>query len=196
LALKRAVFRGSVHTDAGKRLRWTAEKRLGGEARGKYFSRNQLLNEGVEVFEERSERRTDILHEYFVPPDRVPDFLRRLRTIIPAHDGNLLNVTIRDVRRDEDTFLRYADRDVFAFVMLYSQSRTPEAEKAMEAMTRELIDAVTDLGGRYYLPYRLHATKAQFDRAYPEGAEFFRRKRQHDPEGLFQNEFYRKYGQQ
>jgi FAD/FMN-containing dehydrogenase len=194
LALKRAVFRGSVYGDTGKWLRWEAEKRLGGEARGKHFSRNQLLNEGVEVFQERSEQRTDILHEYFVPPEQVPAFLRRLRAILPAHHANLLNVTVRDVRRDEDAFLRYAERDVFGFVMLFSQLRTAQAEKEMEALTRELTDAVIGVGGRYYLPYRLHATPEQFDQAYPQGREFFRRKRQHDPEELFQNDFYRKYG--
>jgi len=61
-------------------------------------------------------------------------------------------------------------------------------------MTRELVDAVLLAGGRYYLPYRLHATPAQFLRAYPQADQFFNLKRQYDPQELFQNQFYRKYG--
>jgi hypothetical protein len=44
------------------------------------------------------------------------------------------------------------------------------------------------------LPYRLHATPEQFRRAYPQAEEFFALKRKYDPEELFQNQFYRKYG--
>jgi FAD/FMN-containing dehydrogenase len=63
-------------------------------------------------------------------------------------------------------------------------------------MTRELVDAAIQAGGRYYLPYRLHATPAQFLRAYPQAEQFFKLKRQYDPQELFQNQFYRKYGKQ
>ena len=45
------------------------------------------------------------------------------------------------------------------------------------------------------MPYRLHATPAEFARAYPQGAEFFAQKRKYDPDGVFQNKFYLKYGQ-
>jgi FAD/FMN-containing dehydrogenase len=124
----------------------------------------------------------------------VGDFLARARKIIPQHGGDLLNVTVRNVHEDSDTFLRYADRDLFALVMLFNQPRTPNADSRMEAMTRELIDAALEVEGRYYLPYRLHATNDQFSRAYPQAVEFFARKRHCDPEGIFQNQFYLKYG--
>jgi FAD/FMN-containing dehydrogenase len=194
VSLKRLVFRGSLYSDEGKRIRWSSEKALGAEVRGKHFSRNQLLNEGVEVFEERSNRRVDILHEYFVPADQFASFVERLRTIIPKHHGNLLNVTVRNVLCDKDTFLRYADQDVFSFVLLFNQARTEQADRAMEAMTKEIIAAVLALHGHYYLPYRLHASKEQFFKAYPQAREFFQMKRRYDPDELFQNEFYRKYG--
>jgi hypothetical protein len=63
-----------------------------------------------------------------------------------------------------------------------------------EALTRELIDAALALEGTYYLPYRMHATTAQFRKAYPESARFFERKRHHDPDGVFQNRFLERYG--
>jgi FAD/FMN-containing dehydrogenase len=192
--LRREVFRAQIGSQAGKELRWKAERTLGEKVVARYFSRNQLLNEPAEVYQEQNDDRTDILHEYFVPPDQLAGFLRRLRTIIPRHDVELMNVTIRNVMADEDTVLRYADRDLFALVMLFNQPRTAAADQRLEALSRELIDAALASGGRYYLPYRLHASPEQFRAAYPQAGEFFQLKRQYDPDGLFQNGLYKKYG--
>jgi len=64
----------------------------------------------------------------------------------------------------------------------------------MQALSRELIDASLSSGGRYYLPYRLHASRDQFQRAYPRYGDFFALKRAIDPDEVFQNQFYRAYG--
>jgi FAD/FMN-containing dehydrogenase len=192
--LRRAIFRGSAESDYGKELRWSAETRLQPLLANKIFSRNQLLNEGTEVFQNRSADSTDILHEYFVPRDRAAGFVRQMREILTQYQANLLNVTVREVNEDPDTFLRYADQPMLAFVMLFVQKKTPAGEQAMAELTRELIDAALLHGGRYYLPYRLHAMPEQFHRAYPQAAEFFELKRKYDPDELFQNEFYVKYG--
>ncbi|MFP6762359.1 MAG: D-arabinono-1,4-lactone oxidase [Planctomycetaceae bacterium] len=194
VSLRRNVFRGSVDSDYGKQLRWLAETKFQPKLRDSVFSRNQLLNEGVEVFENRQAESTDILHEYFVPEDQIERFIERLRMIIPECDGNLLNVTVRSIERDEDTFLRYADRPLLSLVMLFNQKRTPAGEAAMQILTRQMIDAALAVGGRYYLPYRLHATQEQFRTAYPMAADFFALKRKYDPDELFQNQFYLTYG--
>ncbi|MBA2364280.1 MAG: hypothetical protein H0V86_12205 [Chloroflexia bacterium] len=65
---------------------------------------------------------------------------------------------------------------------------------AAVSTTRPHKAAALQEGGTYYLPYRLHASPEQFARAYPQGREFFARKRAYDPDELFQNEFYRTYG--
>ncbi|MEX2120101.1 MAG: FAD-binding oxidoreductase [Pirellulales bacterium] len=192
--LRRAVFRGSASSEYGKELRWSTETKVQPLLAGTAFSRNQLLNEGVEVFENRSADSTDILHEYFVPRRRVAEFVEALRRIIPRHDTALLNVTVRYVDEDTDTFLRYADQPMIAFVMLFVQEKTTGGEARMQALTRELINAAADHEGRYYLPYRLHATTEQFRRAYPQSREFFNMKRKYDPDELFQNQFYIHYG--
>ncbi len=192
--LRREVYRAQIDSAAGKEVRWKVEKVFGEQITRGFVSRNQLLNEAADVYQERNVDRTDILHEYFVPPERFVDFRDRAGAIIARHDGDLLNVTVRDVRQDNDTVLRYADRDVFGLVMLFSQLRTPQADSRMETMTQELIDAALNCGGRYYLPYRLHATREQFMAAYPQAPRFFQRKRHYDPDELFQNQFYIKYG--
>ncbi len=180
--VRRLVFRGSIGNAYGKALRWKLEKRFGQIPLASGVTRNHLLNEGVEVFQNRSTASTDILQEYFVPPAQLEPFLERVRAIIPAHGADLLNVTIRFVAPDQESFLRYADQDLFALVMLFNQPRTQQADQRMAGMTCELIDAALALGGRYYLPYRLHATIEQFYRAYPQAQQFFKLKRQYDPE--------------
>jgi FAD/FMN-containing dehydrogenase len=193
-SVRREVYRAQIDSQAGKEVRWNTEKTFSKQMTRKHFSRNQLLNEPAEVYREQNADRTDILHEYFIPPPSVPAFLDSARAIIPKHRGDLLNVTIRNVLEDRDVFLRYADQEMFAFVMLFNQLRTPAADSQMEEMTRELIDVALACGGRYYLPYRLHATRAQLAQAYPQAASFFERKRRWDPDEVFQNQFYLKYG--
>lgn len=192
--LRRVVFRASVGSDYGKALRWTLETRLGNLAAGGDSTRNSLLAEPVDVYANADPEGTDVLHESFVPHARLAEFLERARPLLEASSCDLLNVTVRDVREDRDAFLRYADRDVFALVMLFHQRFGEEHERAMGALTRELIDLALALEGRYYLPYRLHATREQFLAAYPRSREFFEAKRRYDPAGRFTNRFYTTYG--
>jgi FAD/FMN-containing dehydrogenase len=192
--LQREILRGAAEDEYGKKLRWQAELKWQPKIGGAVFSRNQLLNEGVEIFQNRSSETTDILHEYFVPRGVFDRFVARARSIVPKYSGNLLNVTVRSIETDNDTQLRYAPEPVFSLVMLFQQERTAAADAKMAAMTQELTDAALELGGRYYLPYRLHATREQFQRAYPQADAFFALKRKYDPNEIFQNQFYLKYG--
>lgn len=194
LKLRRAILRGSAESEYGKELRWEAETKIQPFLAGKIFSRNQLLNESPDWYLNRSTESTDILHEYFIPRPGAREFLAELRQIIPKHGGDLLNVTVRDVNTDNDAFLRYADQPMIAFVMFFNQRRSTAADARMQTMTQEMIDTALKHGGRYYLPYRLHATADQFHRAYPQSREFFDLKRRYDPHELFQNQFYVKYG--
>ena len=194
VSLRRSIFRGSTESEYGKRLRWDAETRLQPTIAATHYTRNQVLDEGVEVFQNRSADTTDILQEYFLPPDQLEPFILELQTIIPASKSNLMNVTIRSVDEDTDSFLRYADKPMLSVVMLFSQERTESADAAMKQLSQQLIEIALSLNGRYYLPYRLHASSEQFYRAYPQAGEFFDLKRKYDPEELFVNQFYLKYG--
>jgi FAD/FMN-containing dehydrogenase len=191
--LNRIVFRGSAGSDYGKQLRWDAEKRLDPFLSGDNFERNALLYEPVALFQNHSKTSTDILMECFVPPSEFEPFLVEMRKIISKTHADLLNVTVRHVNRDTDSFLRYADKDMYSLVMLFDQSCDSQGESKMAEAAREIIAAVLKHDGRYYLPYRLHATPEQFAAAYPQAKDFFELKRKYDPDELFQNEFYRKY---
>lgn len=104
-----------------------------------------------------------------------------------------MNVTLRDIEPDLDTFLPYADQRMIAAVFLIDTERTSEGDARVQALARELIDAALARGGRYYLPYRLYATREQFERAYPKARAFFEAKHRYDPDALFQNRFSLQY---
>lgn len=123
----------------------------------------------------------------------LEDFLKEVRSIVPAYKGELLNVTIRDVRPDSETSLSYAKTEMFGLVMLFNYSVDRSVDEQMGKMTRDLIDAVHTLKGTYYLPYRLHASRDQFKRIYPSAEDFFLQKRRFDPSEIFQNKFYLAY---
>jgi FAD/FMN-containing dehydrogenase len=191
--IKRVIFRGSIGSEYGKNLRWNLEKVLGEQMGSEETTRNAILNDDLQVFENYSNDSTELLHEYFVPVARLKEFTDKVKVLVPQYKADLLNITIRDLRPDNDTFMRYANQDMFALVMLFHMNRTPEADKQMEVFTQAMIQAALDTGGRYYLPYRLHATQAQFEQAYPRAKKFFALKHKYDPDQIFQNEFYQKY---
>jgi FAD/FMN-containing dehydrogenase len=193
-ALTRAFVRGEEGSDYGKSLRWRVEQSVLPLIFPVFIDRNELLGQPATVFENRSAGSTDILHEYFIPPDRFEFFVTALRAAVVQHRADLLNVTVRDVEADPDTFLRYADRPMLALVLYFTQPRTPDGEVAMEALTRTLVTAALRAGGRHYLPYRLHATTEQLDAAYPQARRFFDLKRTYDPHEVFRNAFYERYG--
>jgi FAD/FMN-containing dehydrogenase len=192
--LKRAIFRGGVGSDYGKQLRWDAERRIDPWLAGDLFQRNALLSDSATWFENRATNRTDILLECFVSPGQLESLLADLRRIIPRHRGDLLNVTVRHVAEDRDSFLRYATKEVMALVMLFNQSNDTAGELDMKTLTQEIIRCAIEHNGTYYLPYRTHATAEQFHQAYPQAKEFFALKRKYDPGELFENGFYRTYG--
>ncbi len=192
--LARWIFRGSIGSEYGKRLRWDLEVSPAAKlVQGARLRRSRLQSEPVAALRDHHDELTDILHEYFVPRAKLAQFLDGTRRVLSGHRHDLLNVTIRDVSCDEDTVLAYAREDVFGLVMLFVQERSASAEADMQAMTRDLIEVALDCGGTFYLPYRLHATPQQISRAYPGLADIPAAKRRYDPEGIFQNQLSLKY---
>lgn len=194
--VKRGVFRSTVGSGRGKNFRWDMEKRYG-ETGGQVLKRSVILSEPAALYGNRNPKATEILHEYFVPKTRLADFLDRMKAIhqkMPCPD--LLNITVRNVKTDHTARLRYAREEVFGLVMLFHQRRdSPQQEQEMVQYTQAMVDAVLACGGTYYLPYRLHARQDQFERAYPMAKQVFALKRRYDPQGIFQNLFYQRYGQ-
>jgi len=191
--IKRAVVRGEVGSDYGKNLRWFLEKHFG-ESGNLVRTRNQVMNEPSEWFLNRDPADTEILHEYFIPGDQLAGFLEQARGVFQKYHPDLLNITVRNVMADDVSYLAYAHEEVFGLVMLFHLPISTAADDRLKELNQALLDVALAHRGTYYLPYRLHATRAQLLRAYPKAEQFFALKRQYDPGEIFQNQFYRTYG--
>lgn len=191
--IARHVYRAQLGNERMKSVRWWFETDLGTTLGGGDTTRNTVINEPVITLDDRDDTRTDILHEYFVPPDRFGDFLSLCRTVIPGSFQEFLNVTLRFVNTDAESWLAYAPSPRIAAVMSFSQEMTARAEADMVRMTRDLVDGIIDIGGSYYLPYRPHPTVLQLERAYPRAAAFAAAKRAIDPDMIFRNNLWDSY---
>ena len=187
------LYRWQLGNEPMKRLRWWTESSAAPLLAAGPATRNNLMNEPVVTLDDRDESRTDILHEYFVPFDAFSQFLQVCREVIPASYQEFLNVTLRFVDTDTESWLSYARVPRIAAVMSFSQEMTARAEADMARMTRALIDGILQIGGAYYLPYRPHATLDQLVIAYPRAPEFATRKREIDPDLLLRNNLWDSY---
>ncbi len=191
--VSREIYRAQVGSEAGKRARWFAESVATPKIYTGTPTRNALINEPVANLAGRDRRRTDILHEYFVPPERFADFVTACKETIPVTTQELLNVTLRYVGADETSVLSFAPGPRIAAVMSFAQELTPEAEAGMLQMTELLIERIAAIGGSFYLPYRLHARTDQVLKVYKNAPRFIERKLHYDPGQLFRNAMWDTY---
>jgi FAD/FMN-containing dehydrogenase len=187
-------------------LIWSASELPGGEHLRDRYMTDRLLNQKPVVMRNYEasldasslEPRTRffstyLLQEYFIPVVGFLAFARRMASILRQNDVNALNVSIRHSPADAVSLLKWAPAEVFSFVLYYKQRSNPRADAASAHWTRQLIDAALSCGGRYYLPYRLHASREQFRQAYPEAGAFAALKKQIDPDYRFRNRLWDQY---
>jgi FAD/FMN-containing dehydrogenase len=187
-------------------LKWWSEKNLEhrfetctvtraqamGDGEACLVTRNDPMHDSVAYLRNNLRDETDILHEYFIPRDRIVPFIHDLRAVFQAQDVNLVNASIRAVGR-EDNALSYAPAPAFSVVLYINQSVDADGNARMARLTSDLIDLTARHGGRFFLPYQLHYTPQQLVRAYPEIRAFFAAKDRWDPEGRFSNNWYARY---
>lgn len=136
---------------------------------------------------------TYVLQEYFIPESEFLVFAKSMAALLRRHSVEALNISIRHSPADRVSAMPWAQQEVFSFVLYYKQRTWPKARQQVAVWTVELIDLALRHGGRYYLPYQLHARPDQFARAYPESGQLRRTKQLVDPDGKFSNELWRKY---
>lgn len=156
--------------------------------------RNYEASYDVSELEPRSrERSTYVLQEYFIPADSFDVFVPRMRRVLRDYRVRAVNVSIRHAEADTGSLLSWAPTETYAFVLYYRQGTEPKARHAVGRWTRAIDEAAIASGGRWYLPYQPHATRAQFLRAYPRAEQYFALKRRVDPEGRFTNTLWDLY---
>jgi len=139
------------------------------------------------------QNNTDVLQEYFLPKEQILAFIQGLGDILQR-----LTVLTRklEIRSDnnENILLDYAKADWLVVVLYLNFDVTEQDMRKIREAHSELIDLAQSLGGSFYLPYQLSATRAQIDNSYPEFGRFLELKKQYDVDLLFTSKFYQKYG--
>lgn len=193
VALKKFVFGLSRWFDWGKEFRWYLQKEQSDLVDAPTISRNNLMNGDVAFLDFRSSSSTDILQEYFVPVEALPAFVDDLRAIVETNDLNLLSATIRYIPVNTEAMMSYSARESFGVVLYFNVGTSARKQDAVEAWTRDLVDAAIGKDGTFYLPYMTYATKEQLRAAYPNADAFFAKKLAYDPEQRFMSRFYETY---
>ena len=178
-----------------KQARWITEQKVSLWGENNNASRNQLMRPDMLFFlRDFNGVETDLLQEYFIPLNQFVQFTDILRSITEKHNINLLNVTLRYVPKNSQSFLSYAKEDSMAFVLYFNTKVSQEEMAKTKQYVQELIDAALTCKGSYYLTYYPFATQKQLHEAYPAIDSFWEKKRLYDPSQLFLNKFYQDYG--
>ncbi len=156
--------------------------------------RNWEASYDVTELEPKSRKEyTYALKEYFVPIDEFDNFYVSLRDILIKYNVNVVNISIRHAHKDQETILSWSRNEVFAFVVYYRQANDVKSQQIVKKWDQDIIDAVLESGGSYYLPYQNNATVDQFVKAYPKYKEYMLLKKKVDPHSRFFNKLLEKY---
>ncbi|WP_440119008.1 FAD-binding oxidoreductase [Paenibacillus sp. QZ-Y1] len=178
----------------GRAWFWPLQQRYFESQDGKRVSRNNAMASPSAFMEYHQPGANDLLQEYFIPVDAFPAFVEEMGEIVSREQLDLLNITVRYVKQDEEAVLSYATQDMFGLVCLFHASLSEEDQVRFKASLQQLIDTVIRYNGTYYLPYEAYATAEQFEQAYARKTAFFAAKEHFDPEHRFMNYFMEQYG--
>ncbi len=130
---KRLVFRSTVNSEYGKRLRWDLETGMNKVTKNAVYSRNETVNMTMfPLIENKDPHSTDLLQEYFIPERNFSQFIKEIKPVLKKSGLDLLNITIRAVKKDEDSYMNYAREDVFGFVFLIQSKKDRQAGRGHE----------------------------------------------------------------
>ena len=191
--LTRFIFNLGRKSYVGREIKWWAEKYIQPLLQTFPESRNQIMYRSYAYLKNNLQNNTDVLQEYFLPKEQILAFIQGLGDILQRLTVVTRNVEIRSVHK-ENILLEYAKADWLGVVLYLNFDVNEQDMRKIHEVHSELIDLAQSLGGSFYLPYQLSATRAQIEKSYPEFGKFLALKKQYDPDLLFTSKFYKKYG--
>jgi FAD/FMN-containing dehydrogenase len=136
---------------------------------------------------------TEMISEFYVPLERLPEFMRAAAAILRRTGGDVIYGTVRLIRRDSGSFLAWAKRDYACIVMNLHTPHTRAGLSRTAVSFEALTDAAIARGGSFYLTYHRFARRDQVLACYPQFPEFLRLKREGDPKCVFDSTWRRHY---
>ena len=165
-----------------------------------YWADSQLSAAYVDDYHADLDRATgakvpgsEMITEIYVDRPRLATFMNEARALLRERQANVIYGTVRMIERDDETFLAWA-RERYACIIfnLHIDHTSDAIERAAETF-RQLIDLGIIHNGSYYLTYHRWARRDQVERCYPQMRDFLALKRYHDPDEVFQSNWYRHY---
>ena len=134
---------------------------------------------------------SEMISELYVPRPELPGFMSAVRADARRFGFDIIYGTIRLIERDAESVLAWAREPWACVVFNLHVDHTPAGIATASDQFRRLIDRALERGGSYYLTYHRWATRDQAAAGHPRLHEFLVRKREYDPEGVFQSDWYR-----
>ena len=199
VARDRFLFGLSRKYQWGKTLRWHAERFIaGGASRKTIVSRNNAMRppvSSVKMLEHNSTKDADVIQEFFIPIPRFITFMDGMRRILQEDGANLLGVTLRYVKANNETALSYAPReDTVAVILYFNEECSMEGRTKGDELIKRLNRLTLDNEGTFYLTYLRDLDRDSLKLAYPGIDAFFEKKHAVDPEGRFTSRFFEMHG--
>lgn len=134
---------------------------------------------------------SEMITEIYVPRPILESFLGVVRGDMAQNDMNLVYGTIRLIEQDDETVLAWARKPWACVIFNLHVDHTEAGLKKAQDDFRRLIDRAIEYQGSYYLTYHRWATKDQVIACHPRMKEFLEAKKAHDPDEVFQSDWYR-----
>ncbi len=169
-----------------RKLAWKMEK--SGAQTPHIQTRNQIMRPSINPIFNNSRLDAEWLQEYFVPGEKLADFIEFLGTVLTENEVKLFNASVRFVKQDHVAELGYArDGDRFALVLFFNQHLADSAVKKTEGWIQKVNNWLAENEGTYYMPYQPFDTQNQLEKCYPNFQHVAEKKKELDPDNIFYN---------
>lgn len=165
-----------------------------------YWSDSQLFGNYLDNYHQELDRRmharvpaTEMITEIDVPRPGLVDFMTEAAQTLRREHANVIYGVVRLIERDDESFLPWAKDRYACVVFNLHVTHDREGIENSARSFRSLIDLAIKHNGNYYLTYHRYATREQVEACYPQFQQFLQLKKQYDPAGLFQSNWYRHY---
>ena len=134
---------------------------------------------------------SEMISELYVPREKLSRFLDLARADLRRLGASVIYGTVRLIERDTESFLRWAREPWACVIFNLCVEHSPSGLDKARAEFLLLIDRALQLGGSYYLTYHKFADRERLEAAYPQMVEFAKLKREWDPHGRFDSDWWR-----
>jgi FAD/FMN-containing dehydrogenase len=138
-------------------------------------------------------KATEAITEIYCERDALERFMGEVRDYARRDKVDIIYGTVRLIEQDRESFLPWARKPYACVIFNVHVEHTSSGLIKAGDVFRRLIDIGLKHGGSYFPTYNRYALRRQVDACFPQLPQFLKLKLKHDPQELFQSEWYRHY---